>query len=207
MKITEMAIPDAYRIRPERIPDVRGNFYEAWRISELSEAIGRPFPVMQVNYSVSRRNTLRGIHSTAVPPGQAKLITCVRGRVLDVVVDLRVGSPTFGMYDTTIQDEESGIAVYLADGLGHAFLALTEGACMNYVCAEEYVHGTMIDVQALDPALGIPWKLTEPPIMSEKDRVAPTLDEAVAMGLLPTYQQCRDVRPSLDGGRVPSESK
>ncbi|WP_370942173.1 dTDP-4-dehydrorhamnose 3,5-epimerase family protein [Amycolatopsis sp. cg5] len=190
MKITEMTIPDAFRIVPDQIPDLRGNFYESWRQSELTAAMGRPFTVEQVNYSVSQRGTLRGIHGTTMPPGQAKVITCVRGQVLDVVVDLRIGSPTFGMYETTIQDEESGITVCIAEGLGHAFLALTDDVCMNYVCAAEYVHGTMLDIQALDPKIGIPWNLTEDPIMSEKDRAAPTLDEAVALGLLPTYEQC-----------------
>jgi len=184
-----MAVKDAYRITPTHLPDRRGSFFEAWRHSELEARIGHSFRVSQVNYSISARNTLRGIHSTTIPPGQSKLVTCVRGAALDVVVDLRIGSPTFGMFDTTLQEAGSGIGVYLADGLGHAFLALAEDTCMNYLCGNEYVPGTMIDIDALDPELGIPWNLTEPPIMSDKDAAAPTLAEAAERGLLPTYER------------------
>ncbi|PBC83952.1 NDP-hexose 3,5-(Or5-) epimerasee [Streptomyces sp. 2224.1] len=185
-----MSIKGAYRLVPNKIPDIRGSFFEAFRGGILTEIIGYPFTVGQANYSLSRRNTMRGIHSTSLPPGQAKLVTCVRGAVLDVAVDLRVGSPTFGMYDMTPQDEESGTAVYMADGIGHAFLALTDDACMNYLCSEAYVPGTMIEVNPLDPDIGIPWGIEEPPIMSEKDAAAPTLAEAVSQGLLPTYEEC-----------------
>ncbi|QFQ99395.1 dTDP-4-keto-6-deoxy-D-glucose epimerase [Streptomyces phaeolivaceus] len=187
-----MSIRDAYRIVPDKKLDRRGHFFEAFRAEVLTDVIGYPFVVGQANYSASCRGTMRGIHSTALPPGQAKLVTCVRGAVLDVAVDLRIGSPTFGMFDTTPQDEESGTAVYLADGIGHAFLSLTDDACMNYLCSEAYVPGTMIEVNPLDPDIGIPWGLTEPPIMSEKDAAAPTLTEAVARGMLPTYEQCLD---------------
>lgn len=190
MKITELAIPNAYRITPERHLDRRGHFFEAFRADALSEAIGYPFVIGQANYSASRRNTLRGIHGTTIPPGQAKLVTCVRGAVLDVVVDLRVGSPTFGACELTRQDEDSGVAVYLADGLGHAFLALTDGACMNYLCSEAYVPGTMIEIDPLDPDIGIPWGLAEPPIMSDKDAAAPGLKAAAAAGMLPGYEEC-----------------
>jgi len=184
-----MTVRDAYRIRTRHMRDQRGLFYEAWRLGPLTERTGHDFRVRQVNYSVSARNTLRGIHGTTIPPGQAKLVTCVRGAALDVIVDLRVGSPTFGMFDATLQEAESGIGVYLADGLGHAFLALTDDTCMNYLCSTEYHPGSMIDIQALDPELGIPWDLPGPPIRSEKDAAAPTLAEARARGLLPAYER------------------
>jgi NDP-hexose 3,5-(Or5-) epimerase len=190
MDVTPMSIDGAYRIVPKQWDDNRGCFYEAFRSGTFEEQVGRPFPVAQVNFSQSCRNTLRGIHGTAVPPGQEKIVTCVRGRVLDVAVDLRVGSPTFGCYDTTYQDESSGVAVYYANGIGHAFIALTDNVCMNYLCSLEYVPGTMIEINALDEDLGLPWPLTEPPIMSDKDRNAPTLAEAVKLGLLPTYEEC-----------------
>lgn len=190
MKIVEMTIPNAYRIIPEHYPDRRGRFHEAFRAGELSAMIGYPFVVGQANYSASCRDTVRGIHGTMLPPGQAKLVTCVGGAVMDVVVDLRVGSPTYGQYDVTYQDEDSGIAVYLADGLGHAFHALSDGACMNYLCSEEYVPGTMVEINPLDPDIGIRWQLTGQPIMSEKDAGALSLKQAEAAGLLPTYGEC-----------------
>ncbi|TNY36160.1 dTDP-4-dehydrorhamnose 3,5-epimerase family protein [Thermomonospora catenispora] len=199
MLISEMAVPGAYRIEPEPLSDARGVFFEAIRASALSAESGWELRVRQVNFSVSRRNTLRGIHGTRVPPGQAKFVTCVRGRALDIAVDIRVGSPTFGHYDVTYQSPENGTAVFLPDGIGHAFLALTDDTCMCYLCSEEYVPGTMIDIDALDPDLALPWNLTEPPIRSAKDAAAPTLAEAAAAGILPTYEQCRRF-PTLVNG-------
>lgn len=204
MAIEEMKVRDAFRITPSQLPDNRGLFFEAWRLGGLTAASGQPFTVRQVNFSVSRRNILRGIHGTTLPPGQAKLVTCVRGAALDVVVDLRVGSPTFGMFDTTLQEAGSGIGVYLADGLGHAFLALSDDTCMNYLCSEEYVPGTMVDIQALDPDIGIPWNTTGQLIRSDKDTHAPSLSEAAARGLLPTYEQAlASYHPAAPAARRP----
>lgn len=185
-----MRVPDAYRVTPKRHSDNRGHFHESFQNHALSSVIGHPFNVAQVNCSVSQRNTLRGIHGTVLPPGTAKYVTCVRGAVLDVVVDLRVGSPTFGAHDVTELDESTDTAVYMADGLGHAFLALTDDTCVYYLCSEAYVPGTMIEINALDPDLGLPWNLTGEPVMSDKDLVAPSLAEAARSGLLPTYEEC-----------------
>ncbi|MFE0047365.1 dTDP-4-dehydrorhamnose 3,5-epimerase family protein [Streptomyces albireticuli] len=190
MRITETAVRDAYRIEPEPIPDHRGTFHEGLRHSALRAATGHDFRVRQVNFTVSGRNVLRGIHGTTMPPGQGKVLTCVRGAALTAVVDLRVGSPTFGHHDTLRQDAGSGTAVYVPDGLGLGYVALTDDTCMNYLCTEEYVHGTIIDVDALDPALALPWGLTEPPVRSARDAAAPTLAAAAAAGILPTYEQC-----------------
>ncbi|MCO5995620.1 dTDP-4-dehydrorhamnose 3,5-epimerase family protein [Actinoallomurus rhizosphaericola] len=206
MLITAMTVPGAYRIEPEPITDTRGRFFESVRAGVLLAATGRHFEVRQVNYSVSRRNTLRGIHGTTVPPGQEKFITCVRGRALDIVVDIRAGSPTFGHYDVTYQSPETGTAVYLPDGFGHAFLALTDDTCMCYLCSTEYVPGTMIELDALDPDLALPWDLAEPPIRSVKDAAAPTLAQAAEAGLLPTYQQCPTRPLSLPDAHVVGES-
>ncbi|MBW4721885.1 dTDP-4-dehydrorhamnose 3,5-epimerase family protein [Saccharothrix obliqua] len=197
MRITEMAVPGCFRLTPEVYRDQRGLFYEAFRHEPLAEAIGHPFTVRQANCSVSRYNTLRGIHGTVLPPGQEKLVTCVDGAVLDVAVDIRVGSPTFGMFDATRLEEGSGVSVYLADGIGHAFLVLTPTARVHYLVSTEYVPGTMIDLDALDPDLGLPWDTREPPIRSEKDTTAPTLAEAASAGLLPTYQECLDFAAGL----------
>lgn len=201
MRISPMAIPDAYRIEPEPLLDSRGHFYESVKNSALLDSTGRGLTVRQVNFSVSKRNTLRGIHGTTVPPGQAKFVTCVRGAALDIAVDIRVGSPTFGGYDITYQSPESGTAVYLPDGIGHAFLALADGTTMCYLCSNEYVPGTMIDIDALDPDLALPWELTGPPIRSAKDAAAPTLVQAATAGLLPTYEQCPPVTAILEGSR------
>jgi NDP-hexose 3,5-(Or5-) epimerase len=202
MKITETSLPDVFRIQPHQIPDRRGTFHEGFRTEALSEAIGRRFEVKQVNFSVSRRNTLRGIHGSITPPGQAKLVTCVRGAVLDAVVDLRIGSPTYGQYEVTLQEAASGLTVYMAEGLGHGFLALTDDTCINYVCNTEYVDGSQIAVDPLDPEIG-------DPIRSDKDTAAPRLAEVAASGLLATYEDCLALmhgEPVVSAGRLAAAS-
>lgn len=188
--ITPMSISGAYRIDPVPIPDARGSFFELVRTSELQTASEWELGVRQVNFSRSRRDTVRGIHGTAVPPGQAKLVTCVRGAAIDIAIDIRVGSPTFGQFEVTRQVAQDATAVYLPDGLGHAFQALTDDTVMCYLCSTEYVPGTMIELDALDKELGLPWELGGPAIRSNKDAAAPTLKQAAAAGILPTYAQC-----------------
>ncbi|MFJ8888906.1 dTDP-4-dehydrorhamnose 3,5-epimerase family protein [Streptomyces sp. NPDC102402] len=187
MRIDETGIPGTYRLSPQRFEDERGHFYEAARHSELTAATGLPFEVRQVNNSVSRRGVLRGVHCNDVPAGAGKLVTCVRGSVLDVMVDLRQGSPSFGRYVVTRLDAEEGVALYMSGGIGHAFLALEDGTCVNYLLSAEYVPGAMVDIDALDPELGLPWELVQPPVRSAKDAAAPSLAEAVASGRLPLY--------------------
>ncbi|MFB7507875.1 dTDP-4-dehydrorhamnose 3,5-epimerase family protein [Streptomyces broussonetiae] len=187
MEIKEMAIAGAFRVIPDKLRDHRGCFFEAFRTEELARATGFPFHVRQGNVSVSRRGVIRGVHGTGAGSGEAKLISCVRGAVLDVVVDLRVGSPTFGAFDTTALTEESGDLVFLVDGLGHAYQTLTEGTAISYLCAEQFVPGSQIDVNPLDPELALPWILDEEPTISDKDRAAPGLREAAAAGILPHY--------------------
>jgi NDP-hexose 3,5-(Or5-) epimerase len=193
MRIEETAVPDAYRITPRLLPDERGSFHESYRYDVLAAETGHSFLPRQVNYSVSSRNTVRGLHGVSIPPGQAKLVSCVRGVVLDVVVDVRVGSPTFGRHDCTVLDARSGRGVYVAEGLAHGFVALTDDTCISYLCSTEYVPGTQLDLRAFDPELGLPWSkwLTGDPLLSEKDANAITVAEATERGMLPSYEQCR----------------
>lgn len=185
-----MAVPDAYHITPHQFLDERGSFYESFRHDRLAEEIGRPVPVAQVNYSVSRRRTLRGLHGTLLPPGQAKVVCVVRGAVLDIVVDLRVGSPTWGVHEANWMSAESGEALFVAEGLVHGFLALTDDTCVSYLCSTEFVPGTQVDIDPLDPELALPWGLTETPLMSVKDSSAMTVAQARDTGLLADYEDC-----------------
>lgn len=188
MRVTETAVPGAYLVSADRITDERGSFHEAVRTAELETAIGRPFRPQQINYSTSRRNTLRGIHSVTVPPGQAKFVTCVRGAARDIVVDLRVGSPTFGHHDCTLLDAATARSVYVPEGVGHGFLTLTDDTCISYVLSTAHVPGTQIDIDPLDPVLALPWNFTEPPLMSPKDAAARSVAETLAAGLLMPWQ-------------------
>ncbi|WP_305788007.1 dTDP-4-dehydrorhamnose 3,5-epimerase family protein [Symbioplanes lichenis] len=187
MKIEEMAIAGAFRIVPGKLRDHRGCFYEAFRTAEIARVTGFDFRVHQSNVTVSRRGVVRGVHGTRAGSGEAKLVSCVRGAALDVVVDLRVGSPTFGAYDAVHLTEESGELVFVVDGLGHAYQTLAEDTRISYLCAEQFVPGSQIDVNPLDPELALPWIGPGEPILSAKDRTAPGLREAAAAGLLPHY--------------------
>ncbi len=190
LDIRPLEIPDVFLITSKEFADDRGIFYEAYREDVLAEALGHPLRIVQTNYSVSHRHVLRGIHGAAVPPGQAKIVTCVSGAVLDFAVDLRVGSPTFGKYEMTVLDDRTRAAVYLGEGLGHAFLALRDGTRVQYQCSTMYVPEDVITVDPLDPRIGLPFRLPEPPIMSPNDAKAPTLEELADSGRLPTYEAC-----------------
>lgn len=187
VRIDETGIPGTYRVLPEVLSDERGHFYEAARHSALTGQTGLPFTVRQVNNSVSRKGVLRGVHCNDVPDGASKLVTCVRGAILDIMVDLRVGSPTFGHHEVTRLSADDGVAVYLPGSIGHAFLALEDGTCVNYLLSTEYVPGAMVDLDALDAELNLPWDLAGPPVRSAKDAAAPSLAEVLASGRLPHY--------------------
>ncbi|MGW6907355.1 dTDP-4-dehydrorhamnose 3,5-epimerase family protein [Streptomyces sp. NPDC054940] len=191
MHAEELSVPGAFLITPEPFRDDRGSIHEALRVDELEKVTGRPFAVRQINFSVSRRNTLRGIHSVSVPPGQAKYVSCVRGALRDIVVDLRLGSPTYGEYAGNDLDAESGRCVYVPEGVGHGFLALSDDTCICYVLSSAHVPGTQIDIDPLDPELALPWGFDEPPVMSAKDAGAPTAADAAAAGLLARWQDVR----------------
>jgi dTDP-4-dehydrorhamnose 3,5-epimerase len=181
--------------------DDRGSFAEAFRGAEFAADLGYRLDVAQVNCSVSRRGVIRGIHYADVPPGQAKYVTCVAGAILDVVVDLRAGSPTFGKWEAVQLDAGTRRAVFLAEGLGHAFTALTDDATALYLCSTPYAPGREHGVDPRDPAIGIAWPLDTEPVLSEKDAAAPTLDEALRAGLLPSYQECTGYAQTLRAAR------
>lgn len=185
-----LGIAGAWALEPKVFPDERGSFHEWYRGEEFREATGYDLSLAQANCSVSRRGVLRGVHFSEVPPGQAKYITCVRGAMLDVVVDLRVGSPTFGQWEAVRLDDDSRHALFLAEGLGHAFMALTDEATVVYLSSTGYAPEREHDVHPLDPDLGIAWPEGIPPLLSPKDAQAPSLAEAERMGLLPSYETC-----------------
>jgi dTDP-4-dehydrorhamnose 3,5-epimerase len=189
VKIRPLTVEGAYEITPVQHGDARGSFLEWYRFDRLAEVVGHPLDLAQANLSTSARDVVRGIHFADVPPGQAKYVTCVTGSVLDVIVDLRVGSPTFGAWEAVPLDDRERKAVYLAEGLGHAFCALTEGATVTYLCSSTYRPGHEHGVNPLDPELGIAWPVATP-LLSTKDAAAPSLAEAQATGLLPEYEAC-----------------
>ncbi|MEV4826299.1 dTDP-4-dehydrorhamnose 3,5-epimerase family protein [Micromonospora sp. NPDC049274] len=190
MKIRELGIEGAWEITPQQHGDPRGMFMEWYRFDKLAGAVGHPLRLAQANLSVSARGVVRGVHFADVPPGQAKYVVCVRGAVLDVIVDLRVGSSTFGRWEGVQLDDTDRRAVYLSEGLGHGFGALTDDATLSYLCSATYNPAGERTVHPLDEELGIEWPV-DVPLLSARDDAAPTLAQAREGGLLPEYDVCR----------------
>ncbi|MFJ1647233.1 dTDP-4-dehydrorhamnose 3,5-epimerase family protein [Streptomyces sp. NPDC088258] len=193
MKARELAVEGALEFTPRVFPDDRGLFISPFQGDAFAEAHGAPFfRVAQTNHSVSRRGVVRGIHFTSTPPGTAKYVYCARGKALDIVVDIRTGSPTFGRWDTVLMDQEDHRTSYFPVGVGHAFVALEDDTVMSYMLSGSYVAEHELALSVLDPALGLPLTGREP-ILSDRDRAAPTLAEAWERGLLPDYARCQEI--------------
>ncbi len=184
---------------PQQFGDPRGLFMEWYRFDHLAEAVGHPLRLAQANLSVSAAGVVRGIHFADVPAGQAKYVTCVRGAVLDVIVDIGSARPPSARWEGVRLDDTDRRAVYLAEGLGHGFCALTDDATLTYLCSETYNPTGEHGLHPLDPDLGIEWP-AEAPQLSAKDEAAPSLAEALATGLLPSYDACRAFTESLRQG-------
>ncbi len=191
MKFRELAVRDAFEVTPSVHTDARGVFLEWFKSDAFIEAVGHPLSLAQANCSVSRRGTLRGIHFADVPPSQAKYVSCLHGTVLDVVVDVREGSPSFGQWDSAVLDDRERRGLYVAEGLGHAFFALTDDATVAYLCSAPYVPEREHAVHPFDSELAIAWPSDIEPLLSTKDAQAPTLSQAREQGLLPSYETCR----------------
>lgn len=191
MQVRELAVPGAFEFTPVQHGDDRGLFLEWFKVDELRGAAGHPLQLAQANMSVSRAGSLRGIHFADVPPGQAKYVTCPAGAVIDIIVDLRMGSPTFGAVDTVRLDTIDRRAVYLSEGLGHGFLALEDGSTLTYLCSTGYSPGREHAINPLDPALNLDLPAGMEFVLSDKDQAAPTLALAIETGLLPTWESCR----------------
>jgi dTDP-4-dehydrorhamnose 3,5-epimerase len=186
----ELAVPGAWEITPALHTDSRGAFYQWFTDSEFESFAGHRFDLRQANCSVSAAGVLRGVHFAQVPPSQAKYVTCLHGSVFDVIVDIRVGSPTFGKWDAVVLDDHHRRSVYLTEGLGHAFLALEDDSTVMYLCSAGYAPDREHTINALDPALDINWPAADgEPILSDRDRQAPTLAQVQAAGLLPTWDK------------------
>ncbi len=201
MQIRQLSIPDAYEVTPIQRSDDRGIFFEWYRHDRLEQTIGHSLDLRQANSSTSKKGVVRGIHFADVPIGQAKYVTATHGAVLDFVVDIRVGSPTFGLWDSVVLDDIDHRAVYIAEGLGHAFVALTEGAVVTYLVSDVYRSEREHGINPLDEQLALDFRLPRSElILSPKDVEAPSLAEAASGGLLPSWQATTDYYSSLNAG-------
>jgi dTDP-4-dehydrorhamnose 3,5-epimerase len=160
-------------LEPKVHGDARGFFVETFR-ADVAREHGIPTEFVQDNHSRSRQGTLRGIHFQT-HPGQAKLVRVARGRVFDVAVDLRRGSPTFGQWEGVELDDESGRTLFIPVGFGHGFLVLSDVADFVYKCTNYYDPATEAGIRFDDPDVGVEWPREVELLYSERDATAPTL--------------------------------
>jgi dTDP-4-dehydrorhamnose 3,5-epimerase len=190
MGLRELSVPGAWEITPQVHRDERGTFTEWFTESAFGAMTGHRFDLRQANCSVSAAGVLRGLHFAQLPPGQAKYVTCVRGAVFDVVVDIRVGSPTYGQWDSVLLDDIDHRSTYISEGLAHGFVAMQDQSTVMYLCSSPYAPQREHTIAATDPAIGIEWPLPAAQVLlSGRDAEAPSLAEVRESGLLPTWDE------------------
>ncbi len=198
MRARKLVVEGAIEFTPRVFPDDRGLVVAPFQEEAFLDAHGGPlFHVAQTIHSESKRGVVRGVHYTVTPPGTAKYVYCTRGTALDIVIDLRVGSPTFGQWDTVLLDQQDHRAMYFPVGVGHAYVALEDDTVMSYLLSGAYVAQRELALSALDPALGLPIDAGIEPILSDRDRAASTLAEAQRQGLLPDYATSLEIERRL----------
>ena len=177
MSVGKFQIPGAWVFTPKQFSDDRGVFFEWFQDSTFREHAGGDFFLAQANCSVSQRGVLRGIHYANVPPGQRKYVTCISGSALDVLIDLRPSSPTFGKWQSVLLDTAECKVVFIPNGIGHAFMSLEDNTTIVYLCDKRYNPSGEFEIHPLDPTIGITWPTDIEPLISLKDAAAPSFLE------------------------------
>ena len=186
MELTPLGIEGAWLAESPVWSDNRGFFREWFKSERIKQVVGRDFYIEQANISVSTKGTLRGIHYSIAPRGQAKWITCVSGSIQDVIVDIRSASETFGQWVAVELKGDSGKAVFIKEGLGHGFLALEENTAVAYLTSTPFSLTDEYEINPLDQKIGINWRIkTRKLKISDKDKAAPTLAVRLVEGKLP----------------------
>ena len=179
MDIIQTSIPDVLVIEPKVFGDQRGYFFESWNQRDFDAALGRAIRFVQDNESKSRYGVLRGLHFQKGPWAQSKLLRCVSGEVLDVAVDIRVGSPTFGRHVAMVLSSANHRQIFIPRGFAHGFSVLSPEAVIQYKCDNLYAPEAEGAIAWNDPALAIDWRISaDLVILSEKDRHHPLLADA-----------------------------
>lgn len=183
MKFRQLRVAGAFEFTPVVHRDARGEFLEAYRFEAIRDAVGFVPEWKQTNLSLSARGVVRGIHYSVAEPGQIKYVTAPAGRIIDYVVDIRPGSPTYGQWDSVELEPGTRRAVYVPAGVGHAFIALEDDTAVSYLCSEVYNPAAEFGVSPFDPAIGLEFPLPRAElVVSDRDAGAPTLAEAIAAG-------------------------
>jgi dTDP-4-dehydrorhamnose 3,5-epimerase len=186
MRISALDIDGAWVADSPIWSDDRGYFREWFKSESIKSATGLDFGIEQANISSSSMGTLRGIHYSIAPRGQAKWVTCVSGAIKDVIVDIRPKSPTFGKWVEVELGGNSGRAVFVGAGLGHGFIALKDNTTVAYLVSTPYSPEHEFEINPLDEKIGINWGIDIEAIkISAKDKNAPGLLQRLAEGKLP----------------------
>ena len=175
-KFTRLEIPEVILIEPLIFEDKRGVFMEFYKYSDFAQA-GLKEYFLQDNYSKSTKNVLRGLHYQKHPKAQGKLVRCLKGRIFDVSVDIRLGSPTYGKWLGNELSEDKNLMLYIPATFAHGFVVMSDYAEVLYKCTEEYSPENERGIIWNDPDIGIKWPV-ERPILSEKDMNLPLLKNA-----------------------------
>ena len=178
MKIEPLSISGAWLVKFQTFNDKRGFFREWFKSEEISKVTDFNFSFSQANLSFSLKGTLRGIHYSLAKNGQAKYVTCIKGRIQDVIVDIRPDSPTFGKWIDIDLNEDSGSAILIEPNLGHGFLSLAESSTVVYLTSSTYDPKNEFEINPFDIDLSIKWGLPVAEIIiSERDETAPSFKE------------------------------
>ena len=185
MEITPLGIEGAWLAESPVWSDERGFFREWFKSEEIERATGKSFGIEQANISVSSKGTLRGIHYSIAPRGQAKWITCVAGSIKDVIVDIRPDSKTFKKWVEVELSGNTGKAVLIREGLGHGFIALEDNTAVAYLVSTSFSPSHEFEINPLDEEIGINWGMDISGLkISDKDKNAPTLAQRLTEGKL-----------------------
>jgi dTDP-4-dehydrorhamnose 3,5-epimerase len=185
VKVLATELPGVVVVEPVVHRDARGFFLETWRESRYHEH-GIDVRWVQDNHSRSMRGALRGLHAQLPPRAQDKLLRCIAGEIFDVAVDVRRGSPTFGLWAGVVLSAENFRQLFVPAGFAHGFCVTSESAEVEYKCSEPYSPEDEIAIAWNDPAIGIRWPIDEP-TLSSRDAAAPTLAELARAGRLPPW--------------------
>ena len=196
MKSNPFEISGAWEVELKKFDDSRGFFFESFRSDFSQDTFGRKFTVKQINTSVSTKGSVRGIHYALVPPSQAKYVQCQRGSIMDYVIDIRIGSPTFGKSISIELTSDTPRAIFIEEGLAHAFVALEDETVVTYLVNENFNPEREKGINPFDKELAINWPKMDL-LLSEKDKTAISLTEAKELDLLPSFAECKQFIKTL----------
>jgi dTDP-4-dehydrorhamnose 3,5-epimerase len=190
VKITELSIPGLYLLESPVWADSRGYFREWFKRSDF-ESSGIDFDIQQANLSMSKRNVIRGLHYSLAPEGQAKLVTCSYGELDDVIVDIRVGSPTYGKVEIVHLSADEEYSVLVPGDVAHGFCVTSEIGALTYLLSSPFNAPMELEIDPFDAEIGVAWPVKGEPVVSDKDAAAPTLAQRREANELPQYQGTR----------------